>query len=195
MNRSLKTKTSFEEDALKLAEFVEKHFKLLKIEKAQLNFSRTAYKKIQNYLDEQSDRVSKNVLRGIIGVHDVWRNHTGGRIHLIVGLEGPIVEAISASVVSEPIDYETKSRYLTRVLENVSGSIAPKVGNIHLHLLHCDGNKVSPITLLDFIRKEHGMQNDIQQLSDCKMYEFVNTARLPYWRPNVDRTMIQNLFG
>ena len=191
-----KTKTNFSTDALNLANYLYINFVLLKDHQIDLDPKTSLLKKIQIYLDKNKERIHHNNLLGIIGVHDNFRNHTGGRIHLVVGLQGPLVEAIQRQVVPQPIDYESKSKLLIKALENVSGSKAPKVGNIHFHLFLSNGRSVTPKVLLDFIRDEHGHQNDLQHIADAHMYKFaINTKGEAVWEPNVNSEVIADLFA
>lgn len=194
-SKSKKAKTNFETDALNLAVYLDSNFKSLQEKAVDLIPKNELAKKIQKYLNDHADRIDDNELLGIIGIHDVYRNHTGGRIHLIIGLRGPLVESVQPKVVSQPIDYEYKNKLLIKAVQITSDTQAPKVGNIHFHLFHCSGRNVSPRTLLEFIRSEHGYQNDLQQIADSRMSVLVNLKGKPYWRPNVNADMVQTIFN
>lgn len=190
-----KTKTRFDIEALNLAVYLDSHFHFLQEKTIDLTPKNTLAKKIQSYLDKKHDRIEDNKLLGIIGIHDNFRNHTGGRIHLIAGMQGPLIESIQKQVVEHPIDYEIKHKLLVKAVQIASGVKAPKVGNIHFHLFHCNTVKVKPGTLLELIRKDHGFQNDVQQIATSSLYIMMNLRNKPYWRPNVDTEMVDTLFG
>lgn len=191
-----KTKTTYQKEGLELAVYLANNFIYLKKdEPINLKAHLTYEQKIQKYLDIHTGRMHENYLRGIICVTDPYKNATGGRIHLIAGLQGPVIEAVQSNVISQPIDYEAKNRYLKRLLNAVSDEPMPKAGNIHFHLFYCNRPVVRPIDISHFISKEHGVQNDLQLTADIKMSVLVNLASKPYWRKNVDRVMLQTLFG
>ncbi|QQS23308.1 hypothetical protein IPM19_01950 [bacterium] len=190
-----KAKTKAETEGLELAVFLASNFRALEYVDVNLEPKTTVGKKIQNYLDRHSARKHENILHGIVCVRDVFKNSTGGRIHLVAGLEGPIVEAVSSEVIGEPIDYEAKHKYLKKLAELVAESKAPKAGNIHFHLLECSKKRVTPANILQLIRRDHGMQNDLQQIADSKISVLINLPKKPYWRPNVDSAMINHLFS
>ncbi len=194
--KKIKTKATFEVDALFYASYIAKHFHFLTEKHVDLDPKIELSKNIQKYLDLNKGRIQENKLRGIIGVRDSFKNATGGRIHLIAGLNGPIIEAIESQVINGRISYDFKNKYLRKLIETASGIKPPQAGNIHFHLFHCNSfEPVTPKTILDFIISEHGLQNNLQQISSSKISALVNLPSSSYWRPNVDTSMINNLFG
>lgn len=191
--KKYRTKTNFDTDALNLAVWLTKNFSCLEEQPVDLEPKSHVQKKIQKYLDRHIGRMEENRLHAIIAARDVYRKAHGGRIHLLAGLEGPIVDAIMPQVISEPIDYEAKHKYLVKAVEKASETKAPKVGNIHFHLFRCRLSTVLPATLLQFLRTEHGYQNELHQISDFRFYLF-NEVK-PCWVPNVNAEMINNLFS
>lgn len=190
-----KAKTKSETEGLELAVFLTNNFAALAEVDVDLAPKTTVGRKVQQYLDHHAGRRHENRLRGIVCVRDIFRNSTGGRVHLVAGLEGPIGEAVSAEVIGQPIDYEAKHKYLRKLAEQAAESKAPKAGNIHFHILPCAKRRVTPATILSLIRRDHGMQNDLQQIADSKFYVLVNLPNKPFWRPNVDKAMLNALFG
>ncbi len=144
--------------------------------------SQVASKVVQKYLNDNAHRIDQNCVRGIVAVRDSWRNHTGGRVHLFVGLNGPIGECFQSSVLNEPMDYELKSKFFLSAISSVSGKARPWVGRIHVHPMLCSGEYFGVKELLQFIRQEHGYQNDVQQLADVSIYFLdYNHDRSPSW--------------
>lgn len=193
--KSNKTKTKFEQEGLALASFVSTYFPALAEVDVDFDPKTVVGKRIKDYIQAHSGRKHENRLRGIICVKDVFNNSTGGRVHLIAGLQGPIVESMAPEIIGQPIDYEAKHKFLKKLVEKVAESKAPAAGNIHFHLLHCNNKRITPQTILSLIRRDHGMQNDLQQIADSKFYVLINLPNKPYWRPDADSSMIHAMFG
>ncbi len=195
MTKVAKTKTTYDKEGLELAVYAAYNFPILEKEPLYLQPKVEWMRKAQRFLDRNTTRIHENKLRGIICVRDAFRNSTGGRVDLIAGLEGPIVEAIQYEVIGEPIKYDAKNKYFKRALKLASGIKPPDAGNIHFHLLHCDQEKVTPLTILDLIAREHGVQNDLRNVGEFKISVLISVRNDPYWRKNVDKQMLQALFG
>lgn len=188
-----KTKANFQTDALNLAYYLTTNFPALTENIPQVNTKYVVGRKLQSYLEQNKHRIAENNLRGVVAVKDVWRNSTGGRIHLVPALDGPLGEAFEPRVVELPIDYEDKHAYFLEAVAAASNTTPPWAGNIHFHPMLCKLRGFQPATLLHSIQKEHGFQNEIQQLADAKLYILMPMAGQPYWRP-ANAEIIYNLF-
>ncbi len=189
-----KEKTKFDNEGLELAVYAANNFPALTENVVDIKAKTTWMKKIQEFLDTHSARVRDNKLRGIICVVDSFRNATGGRVDIIAGLEGSIVEAFEIFTEGQP-KYKAKSDLFKRMLKHASCVKAPYAGNIHFHLFHCKYEKVTPRMILDFLHTEHGPDNDLHYKADFKFAVLVNLPSKPYWRKNGNAEMLQALFG
>jgi hypothetical protein len=183
MKRRLKEQTRLDSEGVALASFIHTNFSALRKNFIDLEPKQTLGRVVQAYIDANKIRIADNYLTGIIAISDVWRHATGGRIHLVAGMLGPIVESLHPPAVKQPIDYEVKSRLLLKAIAQASGLAPPFAGKIHVHLWHATKTRVQMSDLLEFLRREHGFQNDLQQLADVKPYFFMGLSGQPYWRP------------
>lgn len=183
MKRKLKTQTRLEVEAVQMADYVWRQFANLRTAPVDLAPKQALHRLVQKYLDDNAYRNGDNQLTGIIAIQDIWKHSTGGRVHLVVGLTGPLVESLRPPAVRHPIDYENRSRIFVKAITSVSEEKPPWAGNIHFHLWHATKHRVQMSDVLEFLRKEHGFQNDLQQLADVRPFVFVALAGQPYWRP------------
>lgn len=189
-----KAKADFHTHALDLARFISQNFQMLQVHPAVLHYKKTAADLVRQYLASNAERKDENLLSGIIAVRDIAKNATGGRIHLVVGLKGPIGEVFQSGVIHHPIDYESKSKFFLQILELTNDEQRPWIGNIHVHPFLCDGTPVKPGTLLDFVRREHGYQNELLQQVDAKIYRYRSDQGIPFWDP-CNHEIIQAVLG
>lgn len=189
-----KEKTKFDNEGLNLAVYCANNFLNLKKGVVDLKPKTTWMRDVQEYLDENFARVNDNILRGAICVADSFRNATGGRVHIIVGLSGPVMESFEIFKAGEP-KYKAKSDLFKRMLKNASGIKPPYAGNIHFHLFHCKHEKVTPKMIIDFLAIEHGPPNDLNYIAQFNFAVLINLPHKPYWRKNGNAEILQSLFG
>ncbi len=193
MKLEQKAKTHLDTHALELAVYLWNNFESTRHVKPVLTYKSELAKKIQNYLDENAKRISENTLLGIIAVQDIFRNATGGRIHMIAGMRGPLVEAFQEQAVQHPIDYEDKHKCLIQAVESTSGVKGPEPGNDHFHPLNCILRGIQPATLFEFIRKEHGFQNELQQVAPSRLFVLKIGGHGYFW-DQANAEVVYNLF-
>lgn len=183
MKRRLKEQTLIGDEGLELADYAYRNFEYLQSSFVDLSPTSTVGSIIQKYLNDNIDRVAENRLTGIIAIQDVWPNATGGRVELIAGLTGPFVEAVQSSNIPYPVDYEVKDKAFKKALRVASDDKTPFVGKIHFHLWHANTPKVSMFDVLEFLRTEHGSQNEVKQKANIVPYLFIPRAAGSFWRP------------
>lgn len=181
MPKTQKTKTTMEDQGLTLALRITELFDYTKSNPIRLKQTSIASKVVQQYLDKHTKLISNNELKGIVVIRDTFKNATGGRVHLILGVSGPLADAFSERVLPQPIDYELKSRLFLRALASASGKKIANAGNIHVHVLNCYGKAYTPKDLIFFLKEEHGHQNEVLQLANFEMYYLDINANPPTW--------------
>lgn len=183
MKRRLKEQTLIGVEGLELADYASRNFEYLQSNSVDLTPTSKVGSIIQKYLDDNIARVAENRLTGIIAIQDVWRNATGGRVELIAGLVGPLVEAVQSSNIPYPVDYEVKDKAFKKALRVASGDKTPFVGKIHFHLWHSITPRVTMFDVLEFLRTEHGSQNEVKQKANIVPYVYIGRAAGSFWRP------------
>lgn len=189
-----RTKTTLEIEGLKLAAFVQRYFKYTQNKRVYLKPTNTVAKTIQRFLDKNMGLSDRNELKGIVAIRDTFKNSTGGRVHLIVGVAGPLGEAFDKRVLPNPIDYELKSKLFLKAISSVTGLKVPKSGNIHLHVMNCIGKKIQAKDLIAFLQEEHGYQNDILQMAEFKIYYLDSTEGNAFWK-SATPSIIKSIFS
>ncbi|HMQ01751.1 MAG TPA: hypothetical protein PKD79_01630 [Candidatus Doudnabacteria bacterium] len=193
MKKARNPKTTLKEQGLAVAMYVHDNFHWLAKQAVDLQPKQILHHIVQGYLNTNKHRLLENKLTGIVAIQDVWRNATGGRVHLVVGASGPLIESMQRQIISYPIDYEAKSRLLLRAIASVCGYKAPWAGNIHFHLWHTKQPEVQLSEVLHFLRQEHGFQNELQQLADVKLFLLIPLASQPRWQETTRQALCRVL--
>ena len=195
MKRLPKGQTRLNVEGVELGDFISKNFSSLTERFVELTSKSVLSAVIQEYLDTNKHRIRENRLRGIMAFQDPYINSTGGRVHLVVGVSGPLADSFGPEVIIEPADYEDKSKYFIKAIESTSEEKCPWIGNIHVHVYRCGNTQAKPKELVDLIRIEHCIQNNLQQTADYKPYVFVYSPDgQSHWRyATID--VMNNLFS
>lgn len=171
-----------EDEGLDLALRITELFDATKAMPIQLKQTSVAAKLVQQFLNKHANHAHNNELKGIVAIRDTFKNATGGRVHLIAGIAGPLADAFSERVLPKPIDYELKSKLFLRALASASGKKIENAGNIHVHVLNCYGKPYTPKDLIVFLKEEHGYQNEVLQLASFQLYYLDLKAKSPSWK-------------
>lgn len=181
MPKAQKTKTTLEKEGLQLALQIQEWFEYTKTQPIKMKQTTVAGKLIQQFLDKNAKLAKHNTLKGIIAIKDTFKNATGARVHLIPLVSGPIADAFSERSLPKPIDYELKSKLFTIALNSAAGKKMIDAGNIHVHVLNCFGKIYTPKDLIDFLKEEHGYQNEVLQLAGFQIF-YLDTTNAPSWQ-------------
>lgn len=182
MKAKAKKQTTLEVEGLELARTIYRTFDLTTKYRIKLNPTTIVAKAVQKYLDSNLKTAPFNKLRGILAIQDSFPNATGGRVHLIAIVSGPLGEAFDSRIIPAPTDYEDKSRLFLKALSGLSKRKIDGAGNIHVHVLNYYGKSYRPKDLIAFLRDEHGHQNEVLQIAPFKMFYLDTSASEPDWK-------------